>query len=56
VWANNSVLSAVTEVESVLFFVDDDSFNAHRTNQAIALGLNALEETRTRQKPELLTC
>lgn len=46
----------MTEVKSIMLFVHDDSFNVPRTNQAIALGLNALKEMDTRQKPELLTC
>lgn len=47
----------MTEVgKSVMLFMHDDSFNVPRTNHAIALGLYALKETDTRQKPELLTC
>lgn len=45
-------------VRSVMSFIHNDSFNVPRTGtlKVISLGLNALKETDTRQKPESLTC
>ena len=54
VWTNNAEVTEV--VKSIMLFMHNDSFNVPRTDQATALGLNALKETDSRQKPELLTC